>query len=53
MNLKFICSEDFRIAGEICLEVQGYLPGLISKIEIIRSDVYKGTFETREIVPMV
>ena len=53
MNLKFICSEDFEIAGEICLKVQGYLPNLISKIEIIGSDVFKGIFETWEIVPMV
>ena len=53
MNLKFICSEDFGIAGEICLKVQGYLPNLISKIEIIGSDAFKGIFETWEIVPMV
>ena len=51
MNLKFICSEDFGIAGEICLKVRGYLPNLISKIEIIGNDAFKGIFETREIVP--
>jgi hypothetical protein len=53
MNLKFICSEDFGIAEEIYLKVQGYLPNLISKIEIIGSDAFKGIFETWEIVPMV
>ena len=35
------------------LKNQGYLPNLVSKTEIIRSDAFKGAFETREIVPMV
>ena len=34
------------------LKSPGYLPNLISKIEIIGSDVFKGIFETWEIVPM-
>jgi len=37
MNLKFICSEGFKIAEEICGRVQGYLPNLIHDIEIIRT----------------
>ena len=55
MNLKFICSEDFGMAGEICLKVQGYLPNLIGKTEIIRSEVFKRifSFQTSEIVPLV
>ena len=53
MNLKFICSEEFEVAGEICNKIQGYLPNLIHDIEIMRSDAFKGVFDTREILSMI
>jgi len=53
MNLKFVCSEEFEIAGEICNRMQGYLPNLISKIEIIRSDAFEGIFDIQSILPMI
>jgi hypothetical protein len=53
MNLKFICSEGFKIAEGICHRVQEYLPNLVHEIEIIRTDVFKGTFQTWSIPPMI
>ena len=53
MNLKFICSEGFEAAGDICDRMQGYLPNLIGKIEIVRSDAFKGIFNFQDILPMV
>lgn len=53
MDLKFICSEGFEIAGEICNRIQWYLPNLIGNIEIIRSDTFKGIFDFQEILPMI
>lgn len=53
MNLKFICSEGFEIAGEICNGMQGYLPNLIGNIEIVSSDTFKGIFYMQEILYMI
>ena len=53
MNLKFVCSEKFERAGEICNRIQGYLPNLIRKIEIVRNDAFRGIFDFQDILPMV
>jgi len=53
MYLKFVCSEEFEVAGEICSRVQAYLPNLIQDTEIIRSDAFQGIFDTRRILPMI
>ena len=53
MKLKFICSEDFEAAEEICNRVQEYLPNLVNSIEINSSNVFKGIFETWEVLPMI
>ena len=53
MNLKFICSKKFELAGEICNRMQGYLPNLIGKIEIVRNDAFMGIFDCQDIIPMV
>jgi len=42
MNLKFVCSEKFELADKICNRMQGYLPNLISKIEVVRNDAFRG-----------
>ncbi len=53
MNLKFVCSEKFELADKICNRMQGYLPNLISKIEVVRNDAFKGIFDFQYILPMV
>jgi hypothetical protein len=53
MNLKFVCSEKFEIAVEMCNRIQVYLPNLIGNIEIIRTDTFKGIFYIQEILPMI
>ncbi|MDZ7696534.1 MAG: hypothetical protein U5R49_06290 [Deltaproteobacteria bacterium] len=53
MNLRFVCSREFKGADEICNRVQMYLPGLITQAEIIRSEAFKGFFDTLEIVPTI
>ena len=53
MNLKFVCSEKFELAGKICNKMKGYLPNLIGKIEIVRNDAFRGIFDFQDILPRV
>ena len=51
MYLKFICSEEFDSAEEIGAKIQEYLPNLIHDREIIRTEAFRGIFDTRSIPP--
>ena len=53
MYLKFICSEEFDSAEEIGTTIQEYLPNLIHDREIIRTEAFRGIFDTRSILPMI
>jgi len=53
MNLKFICHEEFKFAEEICIKIKGYLPNLIHKAEITRTDDFIGIFQTWDILPKI
>ncbi len=53
MNIKFICHEEFKFAEEICIKIKGYLPNLIHKAEITRTDDFIGIFQTWDILPKI
>jgi len=53
MNLKFVCSDDFEIAAEICHRIQGYLPNLVHDVGVIRTEAFNGVFSTWEILPKI
>jgi len=53
MNLKFVCSENFEIAAEICHRIQGYLPDLVHDVEVIRTEAFNGVFSTWEVLPKI
>lgn len=45
MKLRFICSESFGLATNVCRRIQQFLPRLVTSIEIVRTDVFTGTFQ--------
>ncbi len=53
MNLKFICPEGFEIAAQICTKIQLYLPNLLHNTDIIRTEEFRGIFDTQSILPMI
>ena len=53
MNLKFVCSDDFDIAAEICHRVQGHLPNLVHDVQVINTEAFNGVFSTWEVLPKI